>query len=280
MLTAAALTVALAAHAPVVVQDSHERFPLTSVADAPVRVPGAGRVRRAAVYGRVAPSRQRGAWLQYWLFYRGQDQDRGILRTGRHAGDWEMIQVRIDERRRPVEVVFAQHSGGERDPWRSVVHRGGHPVVYLAHGSHASYARPGVRDRTWPDPNDEADGRGAVVRGRLVRVSATSPRWMRWPHPWGDARARWFVPGEQSSPVGPAFQGQGRWNDPDGWAHAARTGRIGCVELGECDGRERLLAGGAALASLVAAAALGRAGRRRRPRRRGESRRRRPYREA
>src|SRR6478672_1228236 len=130
MLTAAALTVALAAHAPVVVQDSRERFPLTAVANAPVRVPGAGSDRRPAVYGRVARSKRGGAWLQYWLFYRGQNQDRGIVRTGRHAGDWEMVQVRVDRAARPVEVVFAQHSGGERDPWRSVTTRGGHVVVY------------------------------------------------------------------------------------------------------------------------------------------------------
>ena len=29
------------------------------------------------------------------------------------------------------------------------------------------------------------------------------------------ARAGWF-PAEQSSPPGPAFQGQGRWSDPEG----------------------------------------------------------------
>src|SRR4051794_8305723 len=95
MLTAAALTVALAAHSPVVVQDSRERFPLASVASAPAAVPGLDRDRRPAVYARASPAKSGGAWLQYWLFYRGQDQDRGIVRTGRHAGDWEMVQYRL-----------------------------------------------------------------------------------------------------------------------------------------------------------------------------------------
>src|SRR3954452_9799822 len=162
MLAAPALSAALAAHVPGVVLDSHERYPLTSVAAASATVPGVGRDRRPAVYGRAVRSPRGGAWLQYWLFYAGQDQDRGIVRTGRHAADWEMVQLRIDDAGAPTEAVYAQHSGAERCGWD-----GSRPVVYVAHGSHASYPRPGVRDRTWPDPNDEADGRGTRMRPRL-----------------------------------------------------------------------------------------------------------------
>ncbi len=88
------------------------------------------------------------------------------MRTGRHAGDWEMVQYRLDGAGRPVEAVYAQHSGAERCDWTVVEQRDGHPVVCSARGSHASYLRAGVRDRTFPDPNDEADGRGTVVRPR------------------------------------------------------------------------------------------------------------------
>lgn len=151
MLTAAAVALALSAHAPVVVHDSRERFPLASVAAAPVSVPGLDRDRRPAVYGRSASSQTGGTWLQYWFFHRGQDQDRGIVRTGRHAGDWEMVQYRLDRAGRPVEAVYAQHSGAERCSWGTVAQRDGHPVVYSARGSHASYLRAGVRDRTFPD---------------------------------------------------------------------------------------------------------------------------------
>jgi hypothetical protein len=248
MVVGAALTVALGAHVPVVVHDSRERFTLASVAAAPVDVPGLVADRRPAVYGRAAPSRAGGTWLQYWLFYRAQDQDRGIVRTGRHAGDWEMVQVRLDRRGRPVQAVYAQHSGAERCGWSAVRRRGSHPVIFVARGSHASYLRAGVRDRTWPDPNDEADGRGAVIRPRLVRVTSGSPRWMRWPGRWGSSRARWWVPGEQDSPVGPALQGQGRWSDPDGWANSARSCRVWCDKVGECDWRETLLGAGGATA--------------------------------
>ena len=166
--------------APVVVHDSGERFPLGSVADARVEVPDRGDDHGPTVYGRAVPRDGGGAWLQYWLFYPGQDQDRGILRTGRHEGDWELIQVRLDAGGRPKEAVYAQHSGAERCQWSLVERRGGQPLVYAAHGSHASYLRAGVRDRMWPDPNDEARGRGRVVRPQLVRVSADSPAWMNW----------------------------------------------------------------------------------------------------
>lgn len=63
---------------------------------------------------------------------------------------------------------------------------------------------------------------------------------------WGGARARWWVPGEQDSPPGPAFQQQGRWSDPDGWARAASPCRADCDEVDECDGAEQALGGGAA----------------------------------
>src|SRR3954470_7761955 len=132
----------LADHAPVLVHDSDERNPLASVARAGVAA------REPRVYGRVA-----GSWLQYWLFYAQNGQDRGVLRTGRHAGDWEMVQVRM-EAGRPVEAVYSQHSGAERCGWGDVRLDSGHPVVFVANGSHASYFVAGTRDRMWPDPND------------------------------------------------------------------------------------------------------------------------------
>lgn len=260
MLTAAAVAAALATFSPVVVHDSRERSTLTSVASASAAAPGRGSARRPTVYGRSARSAGGGAWLQYWLFYARQDQDRGILRTGRHAGDWEMVQYRLDRAGRPTEAVYAQHSGAERAPWNAVELRRGHPVVYVARGSHGSYLRAGVRDRMWPDPNDEADGRGRSGRPRLVRVTDTEPALIRWPGHWGGARARWWVPGEQDSPRGPAFQPD-RWRSPDDWADAARGYRAQCNAVDACDGGETAL-GAAGLAAL--AAGLGLAWRRRR----------------
>ena len=227
----------LARHAPVVVHASGEPDLLTSVQAFAGRVPGVAPGRpRPTVYGRRA-----GPWLQYWLLFAANTQDRGVLRTGRHEGDWEMVQYRL-RRGRPVQAVYAQHSGAESCGYGRVRQSRGRPVVFLARGSHAAYFVPGVRDRTFPDPNDEADGRGLRVRPRLVRVTADAPAWMRYPGRWGATRAGW-VPGEMDSPRGPAFQPQGRWSDPDGWAAAARpcTGRD-CDRRGECDGRETAIA--------------------------------------
>lgn len=227
----------LAALNPIVAHDSHESSPLSSIDHV-----------GAASYGRAVPSRDGGTWLQYWLFYDYQDQDRGLVRTGRHEGDWELVQFRVSPAGRPVEAVFAQHSGAERCGASALRFRDGRPLVFSAHGSHASYLRPGVRDRMWPDPNDEADGRGRLVSPRLVVVSKDAPGWMRRSTPWGGSRAGW-IPGEQDSPRGPVFQPD-RW-DPDAFAASAGPCRAACDEVGECDGREKALTAAGVLALLA-----------------------------
>jgi hypothetical protein len=121
--------------------------------------------------------------------------------------------------------------------------------VYAAHGSHASYLQAGTRDRMWPDPNDEADGRGSVVSPRLVPITASNPAWMRYAAPWGGSRANRLVPLEQTSPLGPAFQ-RGRWDAPS-FAASAGACRASCNEVGECDGRETAVSFAALLAVLA-----------------------------
>jgi hypothetical protein len=122
------------------------------------------------------------------------------------------MQIRLDARRRPVEATFAQHSWAEGCRWDRVESTGPSPIVYVANGSHALYPRPGVADRPFPDPNDEADGSGLAIRAPVIRIDERTPHWMGWPGRWGGARAGPF-PGEESSPRGPAFQPE-RWDDP------------------------------------------------------------------
>jgi hypothetical protein len=229
----ATLLAAVALLGPVLVHASGETSQVTSVGAFRGAVPGVGEPGGPMVYERSV-----GEWRQWWILFEHNLQDRGVVRTGRHAGDWELVQVRFAGER-PVEAVFAQHSGAERCPWSAVERRGDGFVAYLARGSHAAYFRPGVRDRMWPDPNDEADGGGAVV---TPRVEPLGP-WARWPGRWGGARAGW-VPGEESSPRGPAHQPDGRWDDPGTWARSARPCTFDrCDEVGECDGRETALLG-------------------------------------
>ncbi len=236
MLLAAVASAALTAFTPVVIHHSAERFPLTSAgAHAPI---ARTNDTRPAAYGRAIPAKQGGTWLQYWLYYAYQDQDRGIVRTGRHEGDWELVQYRVDDDDHLLEAVYAQHSGAERCG-ASEVEFSGQPIVYAAHGSHASYLHAGTRDRTWPDPNDEADGKGKMIRPRLVEITPTSPPWMTYPDPWGPSRANRFIPGEQTSPKGPYFQPD-RW-DPETFAAKAGTCKADCIEVDQCDGKESKL---------------------------------------
>jgi hypothetical protein len=136
------------------------------------------------------------------------------LKTGRHEGDWEVVQIRRDG----TVGVYAQHAWAERCSTPR-------PVVYVANGSHAAYFTPGVHDRPWPDPNDYARGDGKRIRPPLVRITRNSPSWMRKSTRWGRTRAGWF-PGEQSSPLGPAFQ-HDRFDSPTAWAATARGCRSG-----------------------------------------------------
>jgi hypothetical protein len=208
--------------------------------------PGAG---PALVYGRAARDHGGRRWLQYWLFFTENSQDRGVVRTGRHTGDWELLQLRPGRDGRPVEATFAQHTWAEGCGWRELERRGPAPVVYVANGSHALYPRAGRADRTFPDPNDEADGRGRRVRPPVEAIDARSPRWMAWPGRWGRDEGGW-VPGEQASPRGPAFQTE-RWDDP-GRFHAAEARPCGSGP----PGRPWQTALTVVLAAALAAAAL------------------------
>jgi hypothetical protein len=85
------------------------------------------------------------------------------------------MQLRVDG----SEAVFSQHSGAERCGAGAVETRDGRFVVYVASDSHAAYFHPGVRDRMWPDPNDEARGDGAVVTPRVEPLGSWVRRWAR-----------------------------------------------------------------------------------------------------
>jgi hypothetical protein len=54
----------------------------------------------ARVYGHALRDGGR-LWLQYWLFCPDNPQDRGIVRSGRHEGDREMLQVGLGRDGRP-----------------------------------------------------------------------------------------------------------------------------------------------------------------------------------
>ena len=203
----------LAKYAPVYRLDRAERYPATAV---PQERPRA----RVRVYGRAVRDRGR-TYLQYWTYHAYNPQDRGVFRTGRHEGDWELVQLRLDAEGRPRAATYTQHSWAERCGWERVDKVGEAPVVYVANGSHAAYFEAGTHGRPFPDPDDEARGDGRTARLAVEPVTASSPGWMTFPGRWGDSEAG-IVPGEHSSPRGPAFQ-RDKWDHPATLASDARA---------------------------------------------------------
>jgi hypothetical protein len=161
------------------------------------------------VYGRVVHDSDGRIWLQYWIYYYFDPQE-NFLGSGEHEGDWESVQVRLDASTTPDLAAYAQHGDGEACGWNAVTKTDGHPVVYVALDSHASYFRAG--DYGDPDPDDSADGAGGTVQPAVIQVGEEDTDWVRWPGRWGDSAA---------SPDGPAFQGS-KWNDPGTWANGLR----------------------------------------------------------
>jgi len=110
--------------------------------------------------------------VQYWFLYFFN------YRLNEHESDWEQITVHLDEDRRPVDIYYSAHEGGNTREFEKIA-EGEHPVVYPARGSHANYFGPGKHDveivckrlfgsfkhcvRGGKLLQDVADGRGAKL---------------------------------------------------------------------------------------------------------------------
>jgi hypothetical protein len=156
--------------------------------------------------------------LQYWLSYYFNDFH------DKHESDWEAVQllfeadsVREALGKRPVEVAYAQHEGGERAGWQSdkLERVGTHPVVYGASGSHASHYSSALwLGRGASEGWGCDDTRGPSRRLRLdavvvpARVSASTDRYSRLAYEgrWGQRES-----GPNNGPNGP--------NTKESWLH-------------------------------------------------------------
>ena len=166
---------------------------------------------RDRVYGHARRDTQGRLWLQYWLFYYYNDfQLLGpLLSGGKHEGDWELVQLRLDAAEQPVEAVFSQHARAESKPWANVRKSGPTPLVYVARGSHANYFRAGSHwTGVWWD---QADGRGPQITPTLEVLEDRTPAWVHWPGWWGDTKAT-ASPLDSASPRSPGRRPH--WNDP------------------------------------------------------------------
>ncbi len=189
------------------------------------------------VYGHATTGKDGRVWLSYWFFYLYNDYTLfgPLLGAGRHDGDWEMIQLRLDPAGQvPDLALYTQHQDVEARRWEQIVRVGERPVICVARGCHACYYSPGLYwTGVW---FDRADGRGPAPALDLEILGDENPgsAWVRWPGRWGGT-----TPGsgigqryglDQSSPRGPGHQRQ--WRDPAnlmGWIKPRRPPRLPCA---------------------------------------------------
>jgi hypothetical protein len=147
----------------------------------------------------------------------------------------------------PVEVGYSQHCTGERRAWADVQRWRGstHPVAYVANGSHANLFAAGehpiavscippqaialLQQQGLPLPTDHAHpgataygpaGLAGVTPTRVTRVSASSPRWIRYDGIWGEVQVFHAPP-----PIGTVPQGFSPVSPPrtESWRHPFQT---------------------------------------------------------
>jgi uncharacterized delta-60 repeat protein len=163
-------------------------------------------------------------FISYWFFYAFNDGPGEDL--GEHEGDWEHVAVRLDCQNQPIEMAYAQHTGEEFLDWAEVPFENGHPVVFSARGSHASY--PDTGENGWHDlgfpggADDDFTGYGAIrwdTQYNLVPLSTQV--WRGYGGAWGEVGE----PVTGLPPGWPSFDTTGpqgpRWPEkksaPNGW---------------------------------------------------------------
>lgn len=190
----------------------------------------------ATVYARVFTHNQQ-LVVQYWFFYVYNNGPGGHLgglvgRPDDHEGDWEGIQLVFSEANTnrllsvegnleipplPAWLGYASHNHGELRLPTETLWRNPHgtltaPVVYVAEGTHASYAYKVVSDRGWRRRDKDLDiARGdhptPLVEGSTYQLQLIrgDEWWLSWTGRWGKDHI-----------FGPKVQGR-RWTEPICW---------------------------------------------------------------
>lgn len=132
-----------------------------------------------------------GKHITYWLFFGfsapgGRIAERieraGVKQAG-HEGDWEGISIALDDADRPVRVrYFAHGEKVEPLPWNVVKKLEGHPIVFTALGSHASYTRRGGQKHF------DITAGGPIWATWLLLADVRRQPWYGYGGAWGRAR--------------------------------------------------------------------------------------------
>jgi hypothetical protein len=186
------------------------------------------------VYGHIARDGDHTV-LEYWLFYYDDvysyTYPPSDLLWQAHEGDWEVVNVVLDEDEQPVSAAYSQHCLGQTRTWPNTpTVADTHPVVYVALGSHANYFTAGTHPFNLacvppqalailgglglPPPSDHmSDGpvlgpAGVEGPATPIHVIGDQTPWVDFDGFWGELQ--WFhapVVGTVpfgTSPVGPA----------------------------------------------------------------------------
>ena len=174
------------------------------------------------VYCRVTNvSNNKNFVIQYWMFYAF---NKGQLNT--HEGDWEMVQILLDSSKKPIEVMYSQHIGGEKTSWSNVEKESNHIKVYVAKGAHANYFRSYQGKMSLA--NDIVNDNGKILKpndykiillGELGKSNHKAEQdWLDFAGRWGDFGSIGDELRGKRGPHGPAYRENGEmWNNPTKW---------------------------------------------------------------
>lgn len=162
--------------------------------------------------------------LTYWLFYAysrphvldGAGVAEPLLTQLSHEGDWENVEVALTpDGTAPVAVYFYGHGRPTRKEWAQLCKlgrrledcssgRAGHPVIYSALDSHASYATAGSTEVCGPlgcaDDRRERGSRWDTWSGENSVRPARAQPWYGFGGAWGAAGPV----GDRTGPLGPS----------------------------------------------------------------------------
>jgi hypothetical protein len=164
--------------------------------------------------------------IQYWYFYAYNSQ------LNDHEGDWESVTLYLKDGQ-PLYAAYSAHAGRALHAWNTLNFQDGHPLVYIALGSHANYSKPGAVQL--PDVFFAESKRIGQHAGATPWASEEIDQqlWLSFQGHWGTCLARpWYrrlldyitlhllrekLPYVNDGPLGPS-QGRTAWNSPVAYA--------------------------------------------------------------
>lgn len=170
----------------------------------------------APVYAAAGPNH-----VAYWFFYPYSSPVKawqmGKRRDAAHEGDWENVTVHVVDGI-PQHIAYFAHGDPVICDWRDAPRERGHPVVYSAWGSHASYPTAGLHPPVdfaeaglrWDSARD-LHPLPAAGDGTRLKQTSEDPEvsWYGYGGGWGrvgKAAAAKPLPGakETTGPLGPS----------------------------------------------------------------------------